>query len=142
MLKKFGLGAIVLAAMFLAAGIVMAQGPATDVKATTNTTMKSAPATTMTTTTTTTVTPAAVNVGNKVCPVSGDKISDPGANTVEYQGKIYNLCCPMCKDKFLADPAKYVAIVEKELAEEKGETTVTEQKEQKDTKDTGMDMKM
>lgn len=59
---------------------------------------------------------AAVNVGNTVCPVTDAKIEKPGENTVEYQGKIYNLCCPMCKDTFLADPAKYVAKVDAEMA--------------------------
>ncbi|MFA4981475.1 MAG: hypothetical protein WC592_03285 [Candidatus Omnitrophota bacterium] len=34
-----------------------------------------------------------VDVANKVCPVTGDKI-DPKSNiTYEYQGKIYHFCC-------------------------------------------------
>ncbi|MBF0122775.1 MAG: hypothetical protein HQL21_05135 [Candidatus Omnitrophica bacterium] len=50
-----------------------------------------------------------VVVGNKVCPVLGNEIPEDqlGQNTVEYNGKIYNLCCPMCKEKFLSDAEKY-----------------------------------
>lgn len=62
---------------------------------------------------------AAVNVGNKVCPISGATIEEAKKATVEYEGKIYNLCCPDCKDKFLADPAAAIAKVEAELAKEK-----------------------
>ncbi len=59
---------------------------------------------------------APVNAGNKVCPVTGEKIENPGAYTVEYEGIEYNLCCPECKEVFLADPDKYVAKVEEELS--------------------------
>ncbi len=62
--------------------------------------------------------PAVVNVGNKVCPVSGVKIEKLGENTVEYQGKIYNLCNSAGKDEFLQDPDKYVAKVAEEMAKE------------------------
>ena len=52
--------------------------------------------------------PVAVEVGNKICPVSGDKIPAPGEKgdmgdnpvKIEYKGKIYNLCCPMCVKDF------------------------------------------
>ncbi len=57
----------------------------------------------------------AVNVGNKICPVSGDKIDEKTKVTYEYQGKIYNLCCPMCTDPFKKDPEKYIKKVEQEL---------------------------
>ena len=54
-----------------------------------------------------------VNVGNKMCPVSGDPVS--GKDFVEYQGKRYGLCCPMCEKPFLANPEKYLAaLAEKE----------------------------
>lgn len=56
----------------------------------------------------------AVNVGNEICPVMGGSAKGVGV-VVEYEGKIYNLCCPACIDTFKADPAKYIAIVEKEL---------------------------
>lgn len=65
---------------------------------------------------------AAVNVGNKVCPISGEKIDEAKKATVEYEGKIYNLCCADCKAKFLADPAAAITKVEAELAKEKAAT--------------------
>jgi len=61
------------------------------------------------------------NVGNKVCPVSGDKIPAPGkkgdmgeAIQYVYNGKIYNLCCPMCIKQFKKNPDKYSKIAEEE----------------------------
>ncbi len=47
------------------------------------------------------------DVGNKLCPISGDPVS--GSSFVEYGGKRYGLCCPACKSMFLADPVKYIA---------------------------------
>ncbi len=61
-----------------------------------------------------------VNVGNKICPVTGEKIeAGEGMTpvTYEYEGKIYNFCCPECIDIFKSDPKKYIAIVEKELSQ-------------------------
>jgi len=58
----------------------------------------------------------AVNVGNKICPVSGGKVGQGmEAVTYEYQGKIYNFCCAMCIDEFKKDPEKYIKKVEEEL---------------------------
>ena len=57
----------------------------------------------------------AVNVGNKICPVSGEKINDKTKATYEYEGKIYNFCCTMCIDEFKKDPQKYIKKVEEEL---------------------------
>ncbi|MDO8662956.1 MAG: YHS domain-containing protein [Candidatus Omnitrophota bacterium] len=57
----------------------------------------------------------AVNVGNKICPVSDEKINEKTKVTYEYQGKIYNFCCPMCIDPFKKDPEKYIKKVEEEL---------------------------
>jgi YHS domain-containing protein len=48
-----------------------------------------------------------VDVGNKLCPVSGDPVS--GKNFVTYKGKRYGLCCPQCKKPFLKEPDKYIA---------------------------------
>ena len=48
-----------------------------------------------------------VNVGNKTCPVSGDKVS--GKDFVVYKGKRYGLCCPMCEGPFQKNPEKYIA---------------------------------
>ena len=57
-----------------------------------------------------------VNVGNKICPVSGEKIDDKMKATYEYEGKIYNFCCPMCIEEFKKDPAKYIKKIEEELS--------------------------
>ena len=68
----------------------------------------------------------AIEVGNKICPVSGEKVPAPGekgemgeAVKYEYNGKIYNLCCPMCVKDFKKNPEKYSAIAEKEVKEAK-----------------------
>jgi len=60
----------------------------------------------------------AVNVGNKICPVTGEKIDEKTKVTYEYQGKIYNFCCPGCPDEFKKDPEKYIKKVEQELQSE------------------------
>jgi YHS domain-containing protein len=104
MFKKFAVVAVVMVAMFMVAGVVMAQdaaAPAAD------------------TTAVAAATPAApVVVGNKVCPVTGMAIAeaDLGKNTVEFEGKVYNVCSTECKDKFMADPKANVAKVEAEMA--------------------------
>ncbi len=59
---------------------------------------------------------AAVNAGNKICPVMGSAITSPGSVTVEYKGKAYNLCCSGCKETFLKDPEMYLKKVEAEMA--------------------------
>ena len=71
-------------------------------------------------------TPKAVEVGNKVCPVSGERIPASGekgemgeAVQYEYNGKIYNLCCPSCRKDFKKDPEKYSKIADDEVAKEK-----------------------
>jgi len=69
----------------------------------------------------------AVNVGNKICPVTGDKIDEKTKTTYEYQGKIYNFCCPVCIDEFKKNPDKYIKKVEEEL-----ESKSKEQAEQKE----------
>ena len=73
-----------------------------------------------------TTSPQAVEVGNKICPVSGDKIPAPGqkgemgeAVKYQYNGKIYNLCCKMCIKDFKKNPEKYSKIAEDEVAKEK-----------------------
>ena len=65
----------------------------------------------------------AVEVGNKICPVSGDKVPAPGEKgtmgdkpvKIGYKGKIYNLCCSMCVKDFKKNPKKYGAIADKEV---------------------------
>ena len=58
--------------------------------------------------------PAVVEVGNKICPVTGDKVS--GNDLYDYNGKRYGLCCSMCLATFANNPAKYAAIADKEVA--------------------------
>jgi len=59
---------------------------------------------------------AAIDVGNKICPVSGDKIGDMGEPVkYEYKGKVYNLCCKMCLVDFKKDPQKFSQIAEEEV---------------------------
>lgn len=58
------------------------------------------------------------NIGNKICPVSGNVVDDGKmgeAVKFVYNGKIYNLCCPMCIKDFKKNPEKYSAIAEKEV---------------------------
>jgi len=54
------------------------------------------------------------DVGNKICPVMGEKVS--GKDFYEYNGKRYGLCCSMCPATFAGDPEKYSAIADKEVA--------------------------
>jgi len=51
-------------------------------------------------------------VGNNICPVSGEEINEEIKATYEYKGKIYNLCCASCIKEFRNNPEKYVQIVE------------------------------
>lgn len=55
-----------------------------------------------------------VDEGNKICPVRGQKVD--GENFFTYNGKSYGMCCPMCAAAFKADPKKYSAIADKEVA--------------------------
>lgn len=57
-----------------------------------------------------------IEVGNKICPVSGEKVGEMGdVITYEYNGKIYNLCCAMCAKDFKKNPEKYSKIAEDEV---------------------------
>lgn len=71
--------------------------------------------------------PEVVNVGNKICPVSGDKINGDVKATYEYEGKVYNFCCPMCIEEFKKDPQKYIKKVDEELRVESEENTEEEE---------------
>jgi YHS domain-containing protein len=63
------------------------------------------------------------DVGNKICPVTGEKIDETTKAIYEYEGKIYNFCCPVCIDAFKKDPQTYIKKIEEELqARDKGET--------------------
>jgi YHS domain-containing protein len=57
--------------------------------------------------TTAAATEAAAAVEQTICPVMGGAIDK--TIFVEYQGKKVYFCCPECKGKFEAEPAKYVA---------------------------------
>lgn len=69
-----------------------------------------------------------VNAGNKICPVSGEEIKEGETYQVEYEDKIYNLCCKACMKDFKKDPQKYLKKVEEELEAEDKEKP--EEKEQ------------
>jgi len=63
------------------------------------------------------------NVNNKICPVSGEKIDEKMKATYEYEGKIYNFCCPDCVNEFKKDPEAYIKKVEEELKAQSKEET-------------------
>jgi YHS domain-containing protein len=60
----------------------------------------------------------AVNVGNKICPVTGQNIDETSKVTYEYEGKIYNFCCSGCLDEFKKNPDKYIKKVQEELKQQ------------------------
>ena len=57
-----------------------------------------------------------INVGNKFCPVTGEKIDEQSKATYEYKGKIYNFCCEGCISDFKKDPEKYIEKINNEKA--------------------------
>ena len=65
-----------------------------------------------------------VEVGNKICPISGEKIIEGKESKIEYNGKIYNFCCSMCEKDFKKDPEaaiKKLSMMEQEKMEGKEE---------------------
>lgn len=61
----------------------------------------------------------AIEVGNKICPVSGENVTKMGGGVqYEYKGKIYNFCCAMCLKDFQKDPEKYSKIAEESVQED------------------------
>ncbi len=56
-----------------------------------------------------------IDVGNKICPVTGEEIDEAAKATYEYEGKIYNFCCAGCIDEFKKEPQKYIDKVNQEL---------------------------
>ena len=50
---------------------------------------------------------AAPAIVQTICPVMGGAIDK--AVSTEYKGKKVYFCCPMCIDKFKAEPEKYTA---------------------------------
>ncbi|MDD2688739.1 MAG: YHS domain-containing protein [Candidatus Omnitrophica bacterium] len=80
----------------------------------------------------------AVNVGNKICPVSDEKIGEKAKVTYEYEGKIYNFCCPACIEIFKKNPQKYIDKVESEIRtgrdiENRAEKLMMKESEAQDT---------
>ena len=66
--------------------------------------------------------PDAINIGNKVCLLSGEVITDVGDGKgvpVEYKGKIYNFCCKMCAKDFKKNPEKFVPKFDELLKKQK-----------------------
>ena len=59
-----------------------------------------------------------VDVGNKICPVLGEKIDEKTKATYEYEGKIYNFCCAMCVDTFKKEPEKYIKKIKEQAQDE------------------------
>jgi YHS domain-containing protein len=58
----------------------------------------------------------AIEVGNKICPVTKRKIGEMGpAVKFAYNGRVYNLCCPMCGKSFNKNPEKYSKIAEQKF---------------------------
>ncbi len=57
-----------------------------------------------------------VDVGNTICPVSGEMVDAMEKATYVYEGKIYNFCCPSCIDTFKKDPQKYIKKIEQQKA--------------------------
>jgi YHS domain-containing protein len=52
----------------------------------------------------------AVDLGNTICPVSGDKVDNSKLVEV-YGGKVYHMCCADCNKDFEKDPAKFAQAV-------------------------------
>ena len=58
---------------------------------------------------------AAIDAGNKICPVLGEPIDEAAKTTYEYEGKIYNFCCAGCIEEFKKEPQRYIDKVNQEL---------------------------
>lgn len=54
----------------------------------------------------------------KMCIVSGEELGDDPVG-VPYKGRNIGLCCKSCVKKFNANPEKYVAVFDKEMAKKR-----------------------
>jgi len=64
----------------------------------------------------------AINIGNAICPISGELIADVDDGKgvqIEHNGKIYNVCCKFCAKDFKKDPEKFIKVIENNLADGK-----------------------
>jgi len=64
-------------------------------------------------------TTAPLKVNNTICPVMGKPVDTKNPVTVEYNGKIYNVCCSMCPAVFKSDPERYSKIAEEQAKAKK-----------------------
>lgn len=63
-------------------------------------------------------------LNNTICPITKEKIGSMGmAVPVIYKGKVVLFCCMGCPSEFAKNPAKYMKIVNEELAKKKKTTT-------------------
>jgi YHS domain-containing protein len=53
---------------------------------------------------------SAKDLGNTVCPISGDKVEDSRV-VVLYAGTLYHFCCDDCRQDFKLNPDKYVKMM-------------------------------
>jgi len=74
----------------------------------------------------------AVNIGNKICPVTDEDIEEADKATYEYNGVVYNFCCSACVEEFKKDPAKFIKKVEEELKARSQEKIENKSKEKPD----------
>ena len=61
-----------------------------------------------------------IEINNKICPISHEPIGKDGMKPVKivHNGKVYNLCCTMCKKDFMKDIDKYSKMLDEEAAKE------------------------
>jgi YHS domain. len=57
---------------------------------------------------------AIVDVGNKICPLTGEDVD--GKTYQIYKGRRYGLCCQECGANFWQDPETYSMLAEKEVS--------------------------
>lgn len=58
--------------------------------------------------------PAIVDVGNKICPLTGENVD--GKSFYVYKGRRYGVCCPECAVSFAEDPETYAMIADKAVS--------------------------
>ena len=56
-----------------------------------------------------------IDVGNKICPVTGEKVDETARITYKYEDKIYNFCCAECIKEFKKEPETYIKKFDEKL---------------------------